>query len=703
MGKDYIEEAFGINGHLSKSQNLFKYRGSQVKMANAIDDAFNSQKHSIIEAPTGIGKTFAYLIPAIQFALYNEVKVLISTKTKNLQSQIIDKDIPLLEKALPYNFKAAKVFGMGNYFCLHRFEKFKVSKESSHLDDEINEIQKKFIKKQSDRQSDPVSRIKAITDESEADEIQGLKSEIDVDIANDIWTSVNAESDSCHRKKCKFYEDCYYYKAKEKLKKADILVINHALFFADLAVRKSMNFKVDSVIFPKFDAIIFDEAHDIENVATNFLGRKISNFRLKHFTSSFVANINNNMTLRKAINSIFVKKAGKIIEKLNVESKAFFSSVEDYLKKEITLRIRKPNFVNGSGLIRTLEDVKNCLVQMVRDIGGEISKDKIVLTSIRGNESDIKDIETFFGRTKDLINDLSFIISQSKKDWVYWAGKNPNSPRVEICTSPINIKYELADNLFARHKTVVLTSATLSVNNSFDFISERIGLNLNNAIQVILDSPFKYDQQAILCVPEDCVEPNHKNIDIFVKRIVKQIKEVVKLSHGRCFILFTSYKLMNDCYKNLEDILEDWGYPVFKQRPGYPADKLLSQFLENKNSILFGAESFWQGVDVPGDALSCVIIPKLPFGNPSEPIVEARLEFIKRRRANPFMTYSLPESVLRLKQGTGRLIRTETDKGAIVILDNRVITKGYGSSVVNSLPNYWRTRDINQLSKIFEN
>lgn len=721
---EYIDSILGANGIFSKESDSYQPRQQQIDMSNSVELALNARKHALIEAGTGTGKTFAYLVPAIKYSFENNVKVIISTKTKNLQSQILNKDIPFLKKILPFDFVAEKIVGISNYICFYRLMKYLNSENIDNIKEirdivsfycnnndkflKIHELskQKRSLLDELDEDSNTSSIIKRIEsiisdDEEEINEIDdsdfenngGTREDFCDNIDNKLWSNICAESDSCHKKTCDFYEQCFYFKAKERQRSANVLIVNHALFFSDLAVRKAVNFTMDNAVLPKHNVVIFDEAHDIENVASNFMGIQVSNHRLKHFTGTLVSNINNNKTLRKIVGTKILNELANIVEEITLETISFFNDIrEKYSKKEgssFTLRLKEPNFVNHMPLMGILDKIKNSISDIVECITKEEESNR-----------EVKDLKVFVERTDLLMIQLNRLMSMREEDWAFWV--DISEKKIAICGSPIDIAKELRTNLFGRIDSCVLTSATIAVNNSFNFIAERLGIDdVDDCITLMVGSPFDYFNQAMLCVPEDSMEPTVNNSEQFAERVSEQIKKIIKISEGRAFILFTSYKLMNDVYDLIIETLNDWEYPAFRQSSNCSRDKLIQQFLDNKNSILFATESFWQGVDVPGEKLSCVIIPKIPFANPSEPLVAARMDFIKEKGLNPFATYSLPDSILKLKQGTGRLIRRETDTGVLAILDRRILTKNYGHQIINSLPKYYQTKDIEQLKLVF--
>lgn len=722
---EYIDSILGIDGKFSKESCNYQPRQQQIDMSNSVELALNSRKHALIEAGTGTGKTFAYLVPAIKYSFENKVKVVISTKTKNLQSQILNKDIPFLKKILPFNFVAEKIVGIGNYVCFYRLMKHLNSDNIDNIKEtrdvvsfycnnndnflKIHELakQKRSLLDEIDNKdsnaSSIIKRIESISlEDDESDELDddgdigsssGTREDFGDNIDNKLWSNICAESDSCHKKTCDFYEQCFYFKAKERQKSANILIVNHALFFSDLSVRKAVNFTLDNAVLPKHNVVIFDEAHDIENVASNFMGIQVSNYRLKHFAGTLASNINNNKTLRKIVGTKMLNELANIVEEITLETISFFNDIrEKYSKKEgssFTLRLKEPNFVNHMPLIGILEKIKKCISNIIESITKEEESNR-----------EVKDLKVFVERTDLLMIQLNKLISIKEEDWAFWV--DISEKKVAICGSPIDIAKELRTNLFGRIDSCILTSATIAVNNGFNFIAERLGIdNIKDCITLMVGSPFDYFNQAMLCIPEDSMEPTVNNSEQFAERVSEQIKKIVKISEGRAFVLFTSYKLMNDVYDLIIETLNDWEYPAFRQSSNCSRDKLIQEFLDNKNSILFATESFWQGIDVPGEKLSCVIIPKIPFANPSEPLVAARMDFIKEKGLNPFVTYSLPDSILKLKQGTGRLIRRETDTGVVAILDRRILTKGYGHQIINSLPKYYQTKDIEQLKLVF--
>jgi len=636
----FIVDILGKGGTFNQKSENYQPRKEQLQMARVVDEAISRKKHGLIEAGTGTGKTFAYLVPAIDHALKSEKKIVVSTKTKNLQSQILDKDIPFLKDIIDEEFRVEKIVGIGNYICFHRLLKFLNNNDIEDVDllkkivnfycndkikfvDIFNAVRgKESLFDDIEEENDNQKRLNAIMGDEEDDCdmcCNGIKEEFPDDIDRKLWGNICAESDSCHRKNCVYFNHCHYFIAKERQKVANIFIVNHALFFADLSVRASTGFKLENAVIPKFDVVIFDEAHNIEDVAANFMGIKISNFRLKHFTGMLASATTRNKTLQEAVGrKSFMSSLSKDIKAINLEAKSFFNEIREEYSGKRSIRLTTPGWADCSGLMNAIIDVRKHIRSIVAAIKNQIEVRKNRGVNVDGELAEMRDLETLLERTTRLMNDLDTMTSLKIKDWAYWV--DVGKSKVALHGAPVDVAKVLEGSLFCRVNSCILTSATIAVDNAFNFICNRLGIAIDGTIQLLVGSPFDYGEQAILCVPED--------------------------------------------------------------------------------TILFGAESFWQGIDVPGDKLSCVIIPKLPFSNPSDPLVAARMDLIKKRGGNSFVTYSLPDATLRLKQGTGRLIRRESDRGAVVILDRRMLTKGYAGKIIRSLPNYYRTRKINDISLI---
>ena len=703
-----IEDVLGKNGIIANKLDSYELRPQQLDMAMAIEKSIEENKHLIVEAGTGVGKSMAYLVPFIFWTVKNRKKVIISTYTKTLQEQLIRKDLPFLRSALKFahadthkndsppeaelgqeekfDFSFALCVGGQNYLCLRRFNQaqmhgvFDTRKEAGEF--------QKII-------------------EWEGQTRNGLKSELDFEPSHAVWSKTCRESDLCFGKKCPFKDDCYYNRARRREYKAQILVTNHHLFFANLVN--------EGRVLPDFDAVVFDEAQTLEDVATSYFGIEISNFKVKFLFDSIL----NPKTGKGLITRLFkpsdktVTTISKKIDEARQASDLFFTEIsEKYGTGSKTTRIRKKGIINNylnkplSSLSETLESLLN-----------------LVKT-----EEEKLEIYAFASRCGEMSRNISTIINQDLEEYVFWAevekGTNPSGllnhkhtslhagthrqVRCSLFAAPINIAEEFEKQIFGKIRPVILTSATLSVNGNFNYIKERLGIpakhfkqdeyatNITNDgdfREKIIGSPFNFSENALIYVPDNIPDPNQEP-DAYKHNIIKHIKEIISLTQGRSFILFTSYEMLNAVYEKIKDNMDTC--TLFRQgdKPRY---QLIEEFKTVHKPVLFGTATFWQGVDVPGEALKCVIITKLPFAVPSDPIIEARMELLKAQNKNPFMDYQVPQAITLLRQGFGRLIRTATDTGIVAILDPRIKSKYYGRHFLNSLPDCKKVSDIKDI------
>jgi ATP-dependent DNA helicase DinG len=529
----------------------------------------------------------------------------------------------------------------------------------------------------------------------------GLRSELDFEPSQSVWSKVCRESDLCFGKKCLFNDDCYYYKARRKEYKAQILVTNHHLFFANLVN--------EGRVLPDFDAVVFDEAQTLEDVATSYFGIAISNFNVKFLLDSIL----NPKTGKGLITRLFkpsdktVAAIRETLDEARHASDLFFSEItEKYGTGSKTTRIRKKGVIN------------NYLSKPLSNLSGALES----LLNLVTVEEERLEIFVFANRCRETNKNISIIINQELEEYVYWAEieKRTNSlgllnhkyTRCSLFAAPINIAEDFEKQIFDKIRPVILTSATLSVNGNFNYIKERLGIpdctpaghfhreefdsditNSGDFCEKIIGSPFNFSENALIYVPDNIPDPNQEP-DAYRHNITKHIEEIISLTQGRSFILFTSFEMLNAVYEKIKDDMDT--YTLFKQgdKPRY---QLLEEFKASKNPVLFGTATFWQGVDVPGKALKCVIITKLPFAVPSDPIIEARMELLKSQNKNPFMDYQVPQAITLLRQGFGRLIRTATDTGIVAILDPRIKSKFYGKFFLNSLPGCEKTSDIKDI------
>jgi len=614
-----MQEFFGIGGVLSQRLEDYEFRPSQVRMAEAVHRALEEQGHVIIEAGTGTGKTLAYLLPA----LLHGSRILVSTGTKTLQDQIFYKDIPLLESVLQRPIRAAYLKGRNNYLC-------RLKMETLHAEGlfSLREMRS----------------FNAIMDWAEQTET-GDRGELgSVGENSELWSRMDARRERCLGTKCKDYDRCFLTLVRQKAMEADIVVVNHHLFFADLSIRKSDV----AAILPDYSAVIFDEAHDLEDIATDYFGFHVSNFRLAEF----------------------VHDARKLEADVDIVSRA----ADRFFNGFVLLREGRhpvPQLDGIEGLIGALQDARRSIKQM-KDFSGEY--------------------DALARRAGEMEAELEVFRSGRLENYVSWIERRERGIFLEAC--PIDVSGMLQERLFMRVPTCVLTSATLTVAESFAYMRTRLGLTESRELS--LATEFDIGKQAILYIPKSMPDYRHPS---YVDRAVEEIRLVLRASQGRAFVLFTSYKQMETLYSLLAPNLP---YPCMIQGKGAGKTRLLEEFKMTPNAVLFATASFWQGVDVKGEALSAVIIDKLPFQVPSDPLVAARSARIEREGGNAFSEYQVPSAILRLKQGFGRLLRSTTDRGVLAVLDNRLSTKSYGRLFMDSLPDYEVTNRIEDLVEFMD-
>ena len=608
-----IEDFFGPGGILEQRLEDYEHRPSQVRMAKAVHRALDEQNHVIIEAGTGTGKTLAYLLPA----LIHGKRILVSTGTKTLQDQIFYKDIPLLESVLGRPIRAAYLKGRNNYLCRLKLEMLHA--EGLFSPRELRAF-KSIVDWAQETETGDRAELGSIGDDSE------------------LWSRMDARRDRCMGTKCKDYERCFLTLVRQKAMEADIVVVNHHLFFADLAIRKSDV----AAILPDYSAVIFDEAHDLEDIATDYFGFHISNYRLAEFVHD-------------------ARKLEADVDLVERAANRFFDGFA--LLRDGRHAI--PALEGIDALIGALQDSRRAIKEK-KDFSGEY--------------------EALARRSGEIQSELEVFRNGDLQNYVSWIERRDRGVFLEAC--PIDVSGMLSERLFTRVPTCVLTSATLTVADSFDYIRTRIGFNEGRELS--LATEFNVRKQALLYIPNRMPDYRHPS---YLERAAEEIKLVLRASQGRAFVLFTSYRQMQALYELLSD---DLPYPCMIQGKGGKS-RLLEEFKMTSNAVLFATASFWQGVDVKGEALSAVIIDKLPFQVPSDPLVAARTAHIQRAGGNAFSEYQVPNAILRLKQGFGRLIRSTTDRGILAVLDNRLSTKSYGRIFMQSLPDYEVTDSVDDL------
>jgi len=626
-------------------------------MSEAISEAIKLNKHLVVEAGTGVGKSLAYLIPFIIYTAGNNKKVIISTYTKTLQNQLCLKDLPFLKRSLGIKFNYALCLGSENYLCLRRMN-------SKNIYDLFN----------SDAQFNEMAKILDWSSKTKS----GIKSNLDFIPKSGVWNNVCREPDLCLGKKCSFKDDCFYKRAKNMERKSHILVTNHSLFFTNLAS--------GGQVLPNFHAVVFDEAQTLEKIATSYLGIELSNSKIKYLFDSIYNPKTNKGLLIKFRNLRNIRTIKNIKEYLTESEQAFrnfFQEISQMFGTE-----------NDSKRIRTKSIVFNYLEEPLKHLADSLSE---LLDYVKDEEDEVL-IKSYSKRCVDISKAMSFILNQTKDDYVYWIeiSKRKRAIKYSLFAAPIEIAEELDKQLFSKIKPIILTSATLSTNNDFEFIKKRLGIK--DCDELLLGSPFNYGKNVLLYLPKKIEDPNQK-FEIFQGQVLEHIKKIVDIMRGRIFVLFTSYKMLNVIFNDLILSYKDINLLRQGDKPRY---ELLANFKENKNSVLLGTTTFWQGIDVPGKSLECVIITKLPFSVPDDPVTEAKMELIESRNENSFIEYQMPQAIMMFKQGCGRLIRTKSDRGIVGILDPRIKTRYYGRSFINALPKCRHTLDVNEVKDFLE-
>ena len=646
-----LQEVLGPDGLIAKHLTGYEFRPQQLEMAEAIASAFSSDEHLVVEAGTGVGKSFAYLLPAINLALDTHEPVVISTNTINLQEQLIYKDIPFLQEILPQPFTAALAKGRGNYLSRRRLSSLLAYERG--LFDTKTEVEE-------------LARVVEWVDVTE----DGSKANLEPQPMFEIWNKVASDTDNCLRQRCPTYDTCFYFKARVQVGEADLIIVNHHLLFADWALRKANPY---AAILPEYRYLILDEAHHLEATATAHTSVEFSNARVKRFLDSLCN------PQEKAGLFIRFQSTGSIrlVEDARDEANQQFSLIMGWLERQ-GVRDR------GHGMTHTVDQAD--FVHNVLD--GPLGALQVRLTSMKDaatTEDDQQEIDAHLRRCRELRADLDVMLSHTFPDYVYWINTSTRGrfDRVVLQATPISVSEELNAHLFEKLDSIIMTSATLATNQNFDYFRKRIGLSNPSSRELLVGSPFNYQEQVEIHIPSWMPDPRDRR---FTGAATTQILDYLKLTHGKAFVLFTSYRMMDEVYERVQPYLEQLGIEVLKQGEGLSRNALLMEFRENIDSVLFGTSSFWEGVDVQGESLSSVIITKLPFEVPTHPVIEARVKQIEERGGNPFMEFSLPEAIIRFKQGFGRLIRTRTDTGIFVALDSRIKTKFYGKQFLNSLP-----------------